>query len=135
MVRSSWSNKNHLAVLLLATTCAQIPPPMIIFRGKIDEIINNLIIPLGFIVKAYEKLLMDDDLMKICVEEIWPKHTQAEYKRPGFQNSILSFDAFTAHLTEGIKNQLLTGSSNILAVLPGCTSKCQTHEYLPKQAV
>ena len=78
---------------------------------------------------------MDDDLMKICVEEIWPKHTQAECKRPGFQNSVLSFDAFAVHLTEGIKNQLLTGNSSILAILPVCTSKCQTRGYLPKQAV
>ena len=84
LVRSSGSNKNHLTVLLSATAGVEMPPPMVIFSGKIDQIIHNLIIPLGLIVKAYEKLLMDNDLMKIWVEEICPKHTQAEGKRPGF---------------------------------------------------
>ena len=63
--------------------------------------------------------------MKIWVEEIWLKHTQAYCKRPGFQISMLSFDAFAAHLTDGVKNQLSEGNSNILAMPAGCTSKCQ----------
>ena len=58
------------------------------------------------------------------MEETWLKHTQADCKRPGFQNSILSFDAFAAHLTDGVKNQLLEGNSNILAMPARCTSKC-----------
>ena len=85
----------------------------------------NLIIPPGFIVKTHEKAWMFDDLMKIWVEEIWLKYTQAECRSPGFQNSMLSFDDFTANLTGGVKNQLLEGNSNILAMSAGCTSKCQ----------
>ena len=38
---------------------------------------------------------------------------------------MLSFDVFTANLTGGVKNQLLEGNSNILAMSAGCTSKCQ----------
>ena len=38
---------------------------------------------------------------------------------------MLSFDAFAAHLTDGIKNQLLEGNSNILAMPADCASKCQ----------
>ena len=75
-------------------------PPMIIFRGKTDQTIRNLIIPPGFIVKTHDKGWIGYDLMKICVEEIWLKYTQAECKKPGFQNSMLSimlFDAFAAH--------------------------------------
>ena len=70
---------------------------MIIFREKTDKAIRNLNIPPGV----------------IWVEEIWLKHTQAERKRLGFQNSMLSFNAFAAHLTDGVKNQLLEGNSVI----------------------
>ena len=38
---------------------------------------------------------------------------------------MLSFDIFAAHLTDGVKNQLLEGNTNILAMPTGCTSKCQ----------
>ena len=47
------------------------------------------------------------DLMKVWVEEIWFKHTQAKYKKLSFQNSMLSFNAFAASLTEWVKKQLL----------------------------
>ena len=100
MVRSSGSEKKHLTVLLSATAYGQMLPPMIIFRGKTDQTIRNLIIPPGFIVKTHDKGWIGYDLMKICVEEIWLKYTQAECKKPGFQNSMLSimlFDAFAAH--------------------------------------
>ena len=86
---------------------------MIIFREKTDQAIRNLNIPPGVIVKTQENNWMDDDLMKIWVEENWLKHTQAERKRLGFQNSMLSFNAFAAHLTDSVKNQLLEGNSDI----------------------
>ena len=75
-------------------------PPMIIFRGKIDQTIRNLIIPPGFIVRIHEKAWMGCNSIKIWVEEIWLKHTQSECKRPRFQSSMSSFDAFVPHLTD-----------------------------------
>ena len=45
--------------------------------------------------------------MKVWVKEIWLKHTQAEYKRLGFQNSMVSFDAFVAHLTDRLKRSII----------------------------
>ena len=99
--------------------------PMIIFRGKTDQTICNLIIPPDFIVKTHEKVWIGYDLKKIWVEEIWLKHTQAECKRPGFQNAMLSLHAFAAHLTDGVKIQLLEGNSNIFAAPASSTSKCQ----------
>ena len=59
--------------------------------------------------------------------------TQAECKRPGFQNSMLSFNAFAAHLTDGLKNQLLEGNSNILAMPADGTSKCQPMDICPNK--
>ena len=99
--------------------------PMIIFRGKTVQAICNLIIPPGYIVNTLEKAWIGYNLIKIWVEEIWLKNTQAECKRPGFQNSVLSFDDFAAHLTDGVKIQLLEGNSNIFAVPASSTSKCQ----------
>ena len=61
--------------------------------------------------------------MKIWVEKIWLKHTQAECKRPGFQNAMLSFHAFAADLTDGVTIQLLEGHSNILAVPANISEK------------
>ena len=53
------------------------------------------------------------------------KHINAECKKLGFENSLLSFDAFDAHLTERVKAQLLESKSDILPIPAGCTSKCQ----------
>lgn len=57
---------------------------------------------------------MDDDFMKVWTEEIWLKNTEAESKRLGFENSLLSFDAFAAYLIDGVKVQLLESNSDIL---------------------
>ena len=91
---------------------------MIIFRRKTEQTIRDLNFPLGFTVKTQKKAGMDNDMMKVCIEEIWLKYTQAECKRLGFENSLLSIDAFAAHLTDESKY-------DILPILAGCTSKCQ----------
>ena len=58
---------------------------------------------LGFIVKSQEKAWIDHDLMKVWFKDIWLKHILAECKKQEFENSLLSFDAFTVHLTNGVK--------------------------------
>lgn len=125
VVRSSGSEKKHLTVVLSATGDGEMLPPMVIFKGKTDKTIRDLEIPPGFVVKTQSKAWVDDGLMKVWVEEIWLKHVRAECKKLGFQNSLLSFDAFSAHLTDGVKTQLLESNSDILQVPAGCTSKCQ----------
>ena len=49
------SGGEKVTVLLSANKCQQMLPPMIIFEGKTDQTIRNLIIPPGFIVKTHEK--------------------------------------------------------------------------------
>ena len=51
---------------------------------------------------THEKAMIGYDLRKIQFKEIWLKHTQAEYKRPGFQDSVLLFDVFAVHLIDGV---------------------------------
>ena len=53
-------------------------PPMLIFKGKTDKTIKKMRIPEGFIIKTQEKL----------------KYVRVVSKQLGFDNSILTFDAF-----------------------------------------
>ena len=66
---------------------------------------------------------MDENLMKVWVDAIWLKHSLAECKRLGFQNSMLSFDSFASHLTDGVKAQLLEDNFDLFAIAVGCISK------------
>ena len=100
-------------------------PPMIIFKGKTDRTISDLNIPAGFILKIQEKAWMDDDLMKVWVEDIWIKHIRAECQKLGFENALLTFDAFATHLTDDVESQLLEAKTNTLTIPAGCTSQCQ----------
>ena len=72
VVRTSGGKKKLLTVALSATRDGKMLPPMIIFKGKTDSTILN--IPVGFIVKTQEKAWMDEELMKVWVEDIWIKH-------------------------------------------------------------
>ena len=67
---------------------------------------------------------MDDDLKKIWVEDIWIKHIRAECQKFGFKNSLLTFDAFAAHLTDDVESQLLEAQTDTQAIPAGCISKC-----------
>ena len=67
---------------------------------------------------------MDDDLKKVWVEDIWIKHIRAECQKSGFKNSLLTFDAFAAHLTDDVESQLLEAKTDTQAIPAGCISKC-----------
>ena len=43
----------------------------------------------------------------------------------GFENALLTLDAFATHLTDGVESQLLQTKTDTLAIPAGCTSKCQ----------
>ena len=70
VVCSSGSKKTHLTVVLSVTADGRMLPTMIIFNGKTKQTIRDLNIPLAFIVKTQKKAWMDDDLMKIWIEDI-----------------------------------------------------------------
>ena len=112
VLHTSGGEKKHLTVVLSATGDGKMLPPMIIFKGKTDRTISDLNIPAGFIVKTQEKAWMDDDLMKVWVEDIWIKHIRAECQKLGFENALLTFDAFAAHLTDDVESQLLEAKTN-----------------------
>ena len=125
IVRTSGSEKKHVTVVLSAIADGTMLPPMLIFKGKTDKTIKKLRIPEGFIVKTQEKSWMDEGLMEVWVEEIWLKYVREVSKQLGFDNSLLTFDAFSAHKTDDVQSKLVENKSDILMIPPGCTSKCQ----------
>ena len=117
--------KKHLTVVLSGKGDGKMLPPMIIFKGKTGRTISDLNNPTGFIVKTQEKAWMDNDLMKVWVEDIWIRHIRAECQKLGFENAFLKFDAFAAHLTDDVESQLLEAKFDTLAIPAGCTLKCK----------
>ena len=108
MVRTSGSEKKHVTVVLSAAADGTMLPPMLIFKGKTDKAINE-----------------DEGLMEVWVEDIWLKYVREVAKQLGFDNSLLTFDAFSAHKTDDVQTKLVENKSDILMIPPGCTSKCQ----------
>ena len=68
---------------------------------------------------------MDEGLMEVWVEEIWLKYVREVSKQLGLDNSLLTFDAFSAHQTDDVQSKLVENKSDILMIPPGYTSKCQ----------
>ena len=75
-------------------------------------------------MKTQEKAWMDEDLKKVWVENIWIKHIRAECQKFGFENALLTFDAFAAHLTDNVESQLLEAKTDTQTIPAGCISKC-----------
>ena len=117
--------KNILQLFFSATGNGKILPPMIIFKGKTDRTISDLNISAGFTVKSQEKAWMDDGLMKVWMEDIWIKHIWAECEKLWFENALLTFDAFAAHLADDAESQLLEAKTDTLAIPAGCSYKYQ----------
>ena len=53
------------------------------------------------------------------------KYVREVSKQLGFDNYLLTFDAFSAHKTDDVQSKLVENKSDILMIPPGCTSKCQ----------
>ena len=125
IIRTFGSNKKHVTVVLSAAADGTMLPPMLIFKGKTDKTIKKLRNPDGFIIKTQGKSWMDEGLMEVWVEDIWLKYVTKVSKQLGFDNSLLTFDAFSAHKTDDIQSKLVENKSDISMIPPGCTSKCQ----------
>ena len=114
-VKTTGGDKRHITVVLTCTADGQLPPPMVIFKGKRQL---NLRAPPGFIIAVQEKAWMDAALMSRYIREIWFAYTKRS-------KSLLVLDSFKCHISDEAKNQIKRGNS-IPAVIPGgCTSKLQ----------
>ena len=63
--------------------------------------------------------------MDVWLEEIWIKYVKKVSQEINFDNSLLTFDAFSAHKTDDVQKKLLQNKSDLLMIPAGCTSKCQ----------
>ena len=75
-IRTPGLEKRHLIVVLAVMADENVLPPMIIFKGKADRTIKDLVVPEGFIVTTREKAWMDDERMLLWLREIWLKYTE-----------------------------------------------------------
>ena len=125
IARTSGCEKKHVTIILLATTDGKMFPPMIIFKGKTTKTIEQLRVSDGSIVKTQAKAWMDEELVHVWLEDIWLKHNKLMSQKLGFENSLLTFDASSAHKTDEVEAKLVQNKSDILMIPAGCTSKCQ----------
>ena len=135
IVRTSGSEKKHVAVVLSATADGTMLPPMLIFKGKTDKTIKKLRIPKGFIVKTQEKSWMDEGFMEVWVEEIWLKYVREVSKQLGFDNSLLIFGAFLANKTDDVQSKLVENKSDISVNPSWVQVQISAHGRLHQQAV
>lgn len=49
---------------------------------------------------------MDEDLMIVWLDEIWVKYVKKINKELGLENSLLTYDAFSAHKTDTVASKL-----------------------------
>ena len=76
-------------------------------------------------VKCQEKAWMDEHLMKVWLDDIWLEYIKKVSKDIGFENSLLTYDAFAAHKTDDVESKLVENKCDALMIPAGCTSKCQ----------
>ena len=107
IVRTSGCEKKHVTIVLSATADGKMLTPMIIFKGKTTKTIENLCAPDGFIVKTQAKAWIYEELMHVWLEDIWLEHTKLMSQKLGFENSLLTFDAFSAHKTDEVEAKLV----------------------------
>ena len=100
VVRTSGCEKKHVTIVLSATAYGKMLTPMITFKGTTEKIIQKLRVVEGIVIKGQEKAWTNERLMHVWVENIWLKHTKAMSEKLGFENSLLTFDAFSAHKTD-----------------------------------
>ena len=108
MCRSNfWLRKEACKYWFVSTADGKMLPPMIIFKGTTEKAIQKLRVPEEFIIKTQKKAWMDEQLMHVWVEDIWLKHTKVMLQKLDFENSLLTFDAFSTHKTDEIQGKLI----------------------------
>ena len=124
-IRTSGSENRHITVVLAVTADSGILPPMIIFKGKTNRTIKDLVVPTGFVVATQEKAWMDEKMMLIWLKDVWLKYTEQKQTELGFLRSLLTLDTFSAQKTDPVKEEMFANSTDPVQVPEGCTSKAQ----------
>ena len=101
-------------------------PPLITFRGKTNQTIKDIEAPLRALLFLHtKKAWMDESLIFVWLDQVWKSYPEKKQKELDFNRSLMIYDAFEAHTADEMKAVLSINSTNLVMVLPGCTSKCQ----------
>ena len=98
---------------------------MVIFRGKTNRTIKDIEAPEGFVIVTQEKAWMDESLMFIWFDQVWKSYAEKKQNELDFNRSLLVYDALKEQTFDEMKVVLSISSTNLITVIPGCTSKCQ----------
>ena len=69
-IQTAGSEKRHVTVVFTVAADGFILPPMIIFRGKINQTIKDIVAPDGFAIVTQEKAWMDESLTFIWLDQV-----------------------------------------------------------------
>ena len=75
-IRTSSSKNRHLTFVFTVVPDIFILRQMIIFRGKTNLTIEDIVVREGFVVIIQEKALMDESLMFTWFEKAWQTYTK-----------------------------------------------------------
>lgn len=117
-VRSTGHEKTRFTVVLTCMADGTKLKPMVIFKRKTTPKIK---FPTGIFVHFHEKGWMDENGVKLWMENVWQR-------RPGAlrnQHSLLVWDMFRSHVTESTKNRLAQNNTKIAVIPGGLTSMLQ----------
>ena len=92
--RTSGSEKRHVTVILTVAADGFILPPMMIFRGKTNLTIKDIVGPDVIVIVTQEKAWMDESLMFTWFEKVWQTYARKKQKDLGFGRSFMVYDAF-----------------------------------------
>ena len=118
LIKSTGHEKSRYTVVLCVMADGTKLRPMIIFKRKSKP---KGEFPPGVVVHWNEKGWMDEDACTIWLEKVWGL-------RPGHlrhPKSLLVWDHFAAHLTDGIKRKVRATNTDVAVIPGGLTSILQ----------
>ena len=119
IMKSTGHEKNRYTVVLTVMADGTKLKPFIIFkRAKVP---SKLTFPAGVIIHCNEKGWMDEIATKIWVEKVWQRRPMGLFKPP----SLLVWDKFSAHLTEGVVKKVRETGTHVAVIPGGLTSMLQ----------
>ena len=111
VVKSTGHERSRYTVVLACMADGSKLPPMLIFKRKTMPKVK---FPKGVLVHVNEKGWMDEDACKLWVRKIWQNRPGGLHRR----KSLLVWDRFSAHLTEGV-TKAVSATNTDIAVIPG----------------
>ena len=117
LLKTTGHEKIRFTVVLACMADGKKLKPMVIFKRKT---MPKLSFPKGVFVHVNAKGWMDEEGIKLWIQNVWNTRPNARRRPNAFKNrrSLLVWDMFKPHLSTGVKTRLMTNRTE-LAVIPG----------------